>query len=152
MARRGKKRRAKVEEAEVPMSSMIDVVFLLLIYFIVTQKPIIEETLLAVDLPSPSSGPPPKEKPVLFSIDVNYQGAKSLTTYALNQQLCSFEWLKKQLMIQGENSPDTTVIINCGANARHKKLIQLLDACAKAGLNKLNLVEDGSSFRPMTFK
>ena len=39
-------------EAEVPLSSMIDIVFLLLMYFIATQKPIIEETLLGVNLPS----------------------------------------------------------------------------------------------------
>ena len=44
----GKKRkRIEVAEAEVPMSSMIDIVFLLLIYFILTQKPIIDETLLS---------------------------------------------------------------------------------------------------------
>ncbi len=51
MARRQKKK-GSVVEAEIPMSSMIDVVFLLLIYFVVTQKPIIEDTLLGINLPS----------------------------------------------------------------------------------------------------
>jgi hypothetical protein len=37
-----------------------------------------------------------------------------------------------------------TVIINCGPNAVHKKLIRLLDACAEAGLSKLNIVNDPS--------
>ena len=48
------KRRRVQEQAEVPMSSMIDVVFLLLIYFIITQKEQISEAHLAVNLPTPS--------------------------------------------------------------------------------------------------
>ncbi|NCU27823.1 biopolymer transporter ExbD, partial [Candidatus Nomurabacteria bacterium] len=42
-----------MRDAEVPLSAMIDVVFLLLIYFIVSQKPIVEDTHLAIDLPAP---------------------------------------------------------------------------------------------------
>ena len=41
----------------VPMSQMIDVVFLLLIYFVVTMKDEISEAHLAVNLPS--AGAPP---------------------------------------------------------------------------------------------
>ena len=47
-------RRKPPEPTEVPMSAMIDVVFLLLIFFIATKKPTIAETHVAINLPAPS--------------------------------------------------------------------------------------------------
>lgn len=141
-----KTRRMKMSEAETPISSMIDVVFLLLIYFVVTQKPIIEETLLGVDLPAPGgkpSGPPP----TLFTIDVHKQAddpIKDLDIYYVNGMRWNFTDLKEQLKRISETTPDQTIIINCGPNARHQKLIRILDACAAAGLSKLNMVDDES--------
>lgn len=158
----GKKRkRIAVEEAEVPLSSMIDVVFLLLIYFIVTQKPIIEETLLSCDLPTPG-GPPPDKPPTLMTIDVFKIGnvsdvKKDLNIYYLNGRawkLSSPEEsndLRRQLISMGEADPEQTIIINCGPNAYHQKLVQILDACAEANLKTLNVVNDESiNFKPPT--
>ena len=45
----------KTETLAVPMSSMIDIVFLLLIYFIVTMEDEIPEAHLSINLPSPGS-------------------------------------------------------------------------------------------------
>jgi len=153
------KRKRVIEEAEIPMSSMIDVVFLLLIYFIITQKPIIEETLLSCDLPSPG-GVPPKTPPTMLTIEVirMYNNPtnskeieeKDLNTYYLNKRRWKFNDpsatndLRRQLIAIGENDPEQTVIINCGPNARHQKLVQLLDACGEAKLTKLNVVNDES--------
>jgi len=139
MARR--KKAKKTEEAEVPMSSMIDVVFLLLIYFIVTQKPVIEETLLGVNLPSGAQSQSQSDPGQLFSIDVVKMGTGSNKFYNVNGMPTPVEAMKDQLLMLAENDPDTTVIIKCGPNAKHEKLITVLDACAEAGLTKLNLVE-----------
>ena len=163
MARK-KRERIKVEEAEIPMSSMIDVVFLLLIYFIVTQKPIIEETLLSCDLPTPG-GAPPGKPPTLMTIDVvkmypnpvydNAMMKKDLNRYYLNRRAWKFKDpsapndLQRQLKAMGKTDPDQVIIINCGPNAYHQKLVQILDACADAGLTKLNIVNDeGIKFSP----
>ena len=163
-----KRKRLKLEEAEVPMSSMIDVVFLLLIYFIVTQKPIVEETLLSCDLPSPG-GKPPKNPPTMLTIDVvrfypnptNSKAidARDLNYYFLNKRRWKFNApnasndLRRQLIAIAKNDKEQTVIINCGPNAAHQKLVQILDACAEAGLNKLNVVDDdGIRFSPPKFK
>lgn len=141
------RKRRKFEEAQVPLASMIDVVFLLLIYFIVTQKEIVEETLLAADLPAPGSSRPDKP-PQLFTIDVNLQHPEDakldMQVYYVNGRRWKFADLKTQLIRTGQTDPDLTIIINCDPNAKHKKLIQLLDACSVANLNKLNLVNDES--------
>jgi biopolymer transport protein ExbD len=159
-----KRKRIKLDDAETPMSSMIDVVFLLLIYFIVTQKPIIDETLLSCDLPTPG-GVPPKTPPTMLTVEVvrmypNPSGSvdikkKELNTYYLNKRRWKFDDpnatndLRRQLIAIAENDPDQTIIINCGPNAAHQKLIQILDACAESGLTKLNVVNDeGIKFLP----
>jgi len=132
----------KIEEANVPLSAMMDVVFLLLIYFIATQKPIIEDTLLGVNLPAPGSSK--SDKPVqLFTIDVfKVNGAEGDNVYYLNGRPWYFSDLKETLIETAKTDPDITVIINCDPNARHKKLIRILDACNEAGLSKLNLLND----------
>lgn len=161
MARKQRKR-INIEEAEVPLSSMIDIVFLLLIYFIVTQKPIIDETLLSCDMPTPGGKPPPKP-PTLLTVEVvrmfrskPLDSPEELNTYYFQQH----KWklhnpaapndLARQLKSIAKNNPDQTVIINCGPNAIHQKLVQLLDACSEAGLKNLSVVNDESiPFRPI---
>lgn len=133
-------------EAEVPLSSMIDIVFLLLMYFIATQKPIIEETLLGVNLPGPNTvAPKDQKKSVLLKVDVmNLPVKGGDDIYHMNGRAWYFKDLVAMLNDTGKNDPDTTVIINCGPNAKHMKLIRLLDACAGAKLSKLNIVNDPS--------
>ena len=135
-----KKKKLAVTEASVPMESMIDVVFLLLIYFIVTQKPIVEETLLGVNLPS-GAGSPTENPGQPFTIDVIKMGNGDGKFYQVNGAPTPLQGMKDQLLMLAENDPDTTVIIKCGPNAKHSKLITVLDACAEAGLSKLNIVE-----------
>ena len=161
-----KKRKRKMDEAEMQMSSMIDVVFLLLIYFIVTQKPIIDETLLSCDLPTPG-GKPPKTPPTMLTVEVvkmfpnpsnsSAVTKKDLNYYYLNKRRWKFKDpnatndLRRQLIAIAENDPEQTIIINCGPNAVHQKLVQILDACSEAGLTKLNVVNDESiRFDPVT--
>ena len=155
MAKKQRKR-IKIEEAEVPMSSMIDIVFLLLIYFIVTQKPIIDETLLSVDLPTPGGKPPPKP-PQILTVEVvrmykslPLDSEKELNTYYLQQRRWKLHDpaapndLARQLKSIAKNDREQNVIINCGPNSIHQKLVMLLDSCSEAGLNNISVVDDES--------
>ena len=127
-----------------------------MIYFILTQKPIIEDTFLGVNLPAPGSSTK-RDKPIqLFTVDVMSlrDTEKSPDYYHVNGKGPWYiEDLRTLLIETAENDPDQTIVINCGPNARHRKLIQLLDACAEAGLKKLNIVNDESvRFVPATAK
>lgn len=142
-----KKKKVEMRDAEVPLSAMIDVVFLLLIYFIVSQKPIVEDTLLAIDLPAPNTKSKPNEKPPsLLRIDVAKLANKSDEYYHVNDSPYHIKDLEVYLKDIAETDRDTTIIINCDPNAKHKKLIKLLDMCAQFGLTKLNLVNDESVY------
>jgi biopolymer transport protein ExbD len=148
MARKVRKKN-NVEEAEVPLSSMIDVVFLLLIYFIVTQKPIIEDTLLGVNLPSPSKPKTQEKPPDPMRIGVykvsDPETAVTEKLYYINEKgPYPLDYLQQFLKTVGQNKPDTTIMITCGPNATHRKLIRVLDACGAANLTNLNILNDES--------
>jgi len=134
---RNRRKGSKVE-AEIPMSSMIDIVFLLLIYFIVTQKPIIEETLIQSNLPD---GQPSQNRGFPLKIDVFQEDGE---LYRVMNHIWKPKALFEYLDGISENDPEQPIIINCGARAKHKKLIKLLDACAAAELTNLNVVNDES--------
>jgi len=127
------------------MDSMIDVVFLLLIYFIVTQKEIQVETLLGVNLPSAQAAakktnddvPPPMQQ-----IDVSFlPGENTSDIYYLNSQPYRLKQLKEYFQIIDKES---LIVVNCGPNAKHGKLVNLLDVINEAELKKINVVNDAS--------
>jgi len=130
----------------MPLSSMIDIVFLLLIYFIVTQKLIVEDTLLGASMPGgKTDATPPPPRP-LFTVDIDLVNqadpARDRETYVVNHRRCAFDDLRGQLLGLGQLNADTTIILRCGPNAPHQKLVRVLDACAEAGLTNLNLITD----------
>lgn len=144
--------------ASVPLSSMIDVVFLLLIYFIFTQKEVVEDVYLQLNLPAPQSSSSNEDPPPMLRIDVGKNDRddfdKDIVFYAVNAdatagaagQAMEFQQLRSYLQIVADNSKDTTIVLNCGSYAEHKKLIKVLDLCNSLGLANLNLLNEVSDF------
>jgi biopolymer transport protein ExbD len=144
-------KRKNLGKTELSISSMVDVVFLLLIYFIVVQKPIIDETQLKGSLPgTPKRQIETKIRPDFVKIDVERSDLDNgHFYYRMNGRVWEDVKLFKILKNMGEINPDKTIIINCGPNARHEKLITLLDACSEAMLENLNIVNNEEiKFRP----
>ncbi len=128
------KKRSFEQVIQVPMSSMIDVVFLLLIYFIVTHKEELSEAHLAVNLPSPGVAKTQEVKPRLLELEVRpgevyLQGVPR-----------PIEIIEQTLAFLGNLDPDQTVMVKTSLAARTHELVRVLDLCKKAGLTKLNLV------------
>jgi len=116
----------------VPISAMIDVVFLLLIYFIVTIKTTIDQAWVAVSLPGtgPTHGTPKQ------SVDVFVQSGEYVyqnNTKNLAQLEAVFKSLKEL------NDEDVVINIKVSLKARHNKLVDLLDLLSKVGLKNFNL-------------
>ena len=148
------RKRITAGDAVVPLSSMIDIVFLLLVYFIVTQKLIVEDTLLDASTPG---GKPVTAVTIpqssLLVIDIALVHAddpdRDLDTFMINRRRCSYADLREKLLHLGTLANDTTVFLRCGPNPPHRKLVRVLDACKEADLNNLQIINDeGQSFTP----
>ena len=128
-----RKNKNKGDAAKLEMTPMIDVVFQLLIFFIVTLK---QEDILAhldVSRPQQSDEQPSEIKPELLTIMVHRDG------YIMNGRRISRGVLDKRLTRISTYSKGISVVIKCMPDSPHAKLIALLDICAKTGLENLSV-------------
>lgn len=128
-----KKKKNREESAEVPLSAMIDVTFLLLTYFIMTQTEVIEEAYISMNMVAPNPGPPPPVKPTIFDIKVFQsayvvQGRQFKETDALAAYLGRFA--------QETAGAEITIDLKLQGRAKTERLVDLLDILAKHGLEK----------------
>jgi biopolymer transport protein ExbD len=127
--------RKSTEELGLNMTPMIDVVFQLMIYFLVTLKPVDVSAHLDVFRPA---APPPSTKqdppPNLLRIEI-FAG----NTVLLNGRSMTMANLGDMLDRFAAANNKQTVFIMCARDSKHDTLIQVLDRCAKAGLNSLGV-------------
>jgi biopolymer transport protein ExbD len=125
----------EADEAEIPMTPMIDVVFQLLIYFVVTMKPVDVVAHLDVFRPSPDpSAEQPEEKPKLIRITIFADG------YTINDRQVSEADLTNLVKKLAGFDPNQTIMIMCTALSPHKRLVKVLDLCSEAGLKNLSVI------------
>ena len=132
MARRRQRKRG--EAARLEMTPMIDVVFQLLIFFIVTLKQ--EDILSHLDISRPA--PDPEQKPIekiedLLTITVYQKG------FVLNGKKVNRDTLDVRLTKLASFSKTLSVVIKCTGNSPHQYLVELLDICAKNELTNLSV-------------
>ena len=126
-----KSKRSKGEELKLQMAPMIDIVFQLLIFFIVTMKQ--EDILAKLDVLRP--GHPPEDDVVCpvdpFTILIDSKGylmkGVPLTEARLRESVEKFARYNK----------DSAVVIKCTLDSPHHLLVNLLDICAENKLDKL---------------
>ena len=135
-----KKSRRETEKGEPPMSAMIDVVFLLLIFFIVTHKDEMIEAHMAINLPSAASKPSDAPKPKLIEIQVPPDEEMDGMYLLMGATPADIDTMEETLAGIAVLDPDQTIIIKVSKRAEQRKLIALLDRCKKVGLNQLNVL------------
>jgi biopolymer transport protein ExbD len=130
-------RRKPRENVEINLASLIDVVFILLLFFVVTTT-FTRETQLKVDLPEAASGTPPeqtelKQLEVLIAADGSYSlNAKALLKSDLDSLMAA---LRKES--DGDNS--LPLIISADAQTPHQAVITAMDAAGKLGFAHLRI-------------
>ena len=129
-------RRKSVEELEIPMAAMIDVVFLLLIFFIVTHQDPNYEAHVAINLPSPSETESDEPPPQTLEIHVSHVPGE----YYIRGEKADITHLIERLEQYARYDTEQTVVIKVSQQATHEYLMMLLDGCKKAGLSNLNVL------------
>ena len=133
MARQRK--RPELAAGQLEMTPMIDVVFQLLIYFIVTIKPIDVITNLDVFRPAPDKKADPDQKPPnLVRVGVYQDG------YTVNDVQATPESLDQALAKVASIDSGQTIMITVSAFSEPGKLGKALELCAKNGLRSLSVV------------
>ena len=130
-------RRKARENVEINLASLIDVVFILLLFFVVSTT-FTRETQLKVDLPEAASGKPAeqtalKQLEVVIAADGNY----SLNGQVLVKSDLSGLMAALGQASEGDNSRPLT--ISADAKTPHQAVITAMDAAGKLGFAHLRI-------------
>lgn len=127
-------RRARTE-VEVNLTPLIDVVFLLLIFFMVSTT-FTKETHLTIDLPE-ANGEPMQVAQNQIEVTINPAGEYAINDVSLvNNQL---ETLKAGLRKVSDGKADMPLIITADSTTSHQAVVTAMDAAGQLGFVHLSI-------------
>lgn len=123
------------DSGELNMTAMIDVVFQLLIFFLVTNKP--QDVITNLDVFRPAPEQQKKEQmevPNMVKIQIFPDG------FRINDKTVSLSDMDDLIGKLASFGRDQTILIMCSSLSRHADLVRVLDMCAKNGLKNLSVI------------
>ncbi|MGV8863703.1 MAG: ExbD/TolR family protein [Pseudomonas sp.] len=131
------RRRKPREIIDINLVSLIDVVFILLLFFVVTTT-FTRETQLRVELPQAVTGSPETDSELKhLDIAISADGV-----YSLNNRLLPKNDLPTLIdALQKESAGDTTLPLSISADGKtpHQAVITAMDAAGKLGFSHLRM-------------
>ncbi|MCY3942118.1 MAG: biopolymer transporter ExbD [Gammaproteobacteria bacterium] len=127
-----KHRKRAQEEAEINITPMLDIVFIMLIFFIVTTSFVKE---LGVDLDRPSNAPVQEQKRsevIPVRIDANGQ-------VFVEDRLVHVGAIRANIVSGLAGKPDATVVVIADRNADSGFIVTVVDQARVAGAAKVSL-------------
>ena len=136
------KRRAE-EKISIPIAPMIDVVFLLLIYFMVSSTLARQEAELSFQLPGSVEQDTPLELPDEQIIEIRADGQVVVNEYPYDSpQSERLDELATMLSRFNEasaaNKVEAIVTISPADPVAHAQIVKVMDACSFAGIEGVN--------------
>jgi biopolymer transport protein ExbD len=128
-----KRKENKGETPKLDMTPMIDVVFQLLIFFVVTLKQEDILSKLSAARPAPDPKARPEKQLETINIIVAPQG------FLLNGRPMRKEELDRQIGQFSAISKTAMIVVRCTADSPHAFLVQALDICNKHKMTNLSI-------------
>lgn len=122
------------EELQTPITAMIDIVFQLIIYFVVTSS--VDEDMVdeSIKLAEASHSPAVETSdPRMVVINVNARGQVNIALQPLN--MTQLEQLLLAMKVQAGNS--VPILIRCDGSTRFDYVDQVMQRAAKVGLYRV---------------
>lgn len=127
--------RKQVDEPRIDLTPMVDVVFLLLIFFMISTT-FVESPGISIKLPEASSQAIDRE-PKEIKIYLSREG----DIYHRDQQI-SLDGFKALLTEYQSDAEQTTVLLLADQESRHGKVVTLMDLARDAGFVKLAIATE----------
>ncbi|WP_237064878.1 ExbD/TolR family protein [Microbulbifer guangxiensis] len=128
-------RRQKREQDGVNLTPLIDVVFLLLIFFMVSTT-FTKESHLKLNLPE-AAGPQAEAQPLTIEVLINADGSYAVDGRALiNKKLATLKSALSEVSAGEYNRP---LVITADATAEHQAVVRAMDAAGQLGFVHLSI-------------
>lgn len=132
----GQKAVLRREEKQFEASSMGDIAFLLLIFFIVTSSFILRQGLFFT-LPSPKAGSQMVEKELLIEVSPRATG------YMYDGKLVDTEEFEKIVQNRVKENSDVIALVYMEDKIKYNRLVDTLSLVQKNGVKKVSVKETG---------
>jgi len=120
--------------SELNITPLLDLAFVLLVIFIITTAPAVND--LNISLPTASSRP--KEAPSKVNyITVDNTGKIYLNTYEMNE-----DKLLETLVAFRKQDPDLNVVVRGDSRIQYQKVVGVLDVLVSANVSKVGLATE----------
>ena len=131
-------------QPEVNLTSLIDVVFLLLIFFMVSTS-FVKQSQISIRLPEAEASAAPEEPPERLEIMITESG-----TFLVNgRELINNrpETIRNALQKVSDGNNTLPLTISADANARHQYVVTAMDVAGRLGFTTINIatVDDPQS-------
>ena len=126
------------ENPALDMTPMIDVVFELIIFFVVTIKQEDIFSKLNANRPAPSSGKSDSESDTTVTIEIG-RGRDANGVIVYNKREVRRSELDQYLREVARTSMKTPIIVKCTEDSPHKALVDVLDICYRNQLFSVSI-------------
>ena len=120
--------------AELNITPLLDLAFVLLVIFIITTTPIVND--LDVDLPSAAKRPKESKS------KVNYVTVESSGKMYLNRDQVDLAALQERLVALRLDDPEINVVIRGSAKTKYQNVVAVMDVLQQANVGKVNLATE----------
>lgn len=124
---------------QLALTSMLDVIFLMLCFFVTMSVFSQWENEISIRLPNASTGEMPERLP--GEIVINLDEAGNIT---VNAQSLTLAELGPRLAKVAKFYPGQAVIIRADKSVKYEPLVKLIDACRAAGIWNFSLATDAA--------
>jgi biopolymer transport protein ExbD len=124
--------------SELNITPLLDLVFVLLVIFIITTPQMMNN--LEMNLPSGKPPPPQKEKPKINRIVVDADGQTFL-----NDEAVTAAALKDKLQQLKNDNPDLSVVVKGADDVDYQNMISVLDVLQQLDITKVGLATQSAS-------
>lgn len=133
-------RRQAQQEVSVNLTPLIDVVFLLLIFFMVSTT-FTRETELQIDLPE-AEGTEAERETDRIEVEISADGVYSINGQRLDG--AGRDTLNERIQSVAEGDTDMPFIITADADARHELVVRAMDVAGSLGFTGLSISTEES--------
>lgn len=130
-------RRKPRENVEIGLAPLIDVVFILLLFFVVSST-FTRETQLKIDLPEADSAAAQQEAPVNpLEVVIAADGSYAVNGQALHKS--DLATLSRALQEASAGDSSLPLVISADAHTPHQAVVTAMDAAGKLGFTRLRI-------------
>ncbi|MFW5966303.1 MAG: ExbD/TolR family protein [Persicimonas sp.] len=132
-----KRRKNRREDANLELTPLIDVVFLLLIFFLITTTfSEGQEDQLPIELPEAVSGQEASEDDEEIVLYITEDGSVRIK----DDEPLEGDGIGEKLDDLYERHPESPIVLRGDQNASHGQVVDVLDRIKQTGFNQVNLV------------